>query len=144
MMEVKRMLRDIRISKIEIRELEEKRDQVETRAVKITRDLTGMPSAKNVRTDLSNKVVGLLELDEALKQQIEEVAKKEKTAVALISRMDSAKHRVLLTLYYISGNHPRTWEEVAREMGYSLPAVFKIHGEALLDLQRIIDDKQEK
>lgn len=138
MIKAKQMLREIRTGRIELKALEEKRELIEAKAIRITRDLSGMPMAHG-KTDLSSSVVGLMELDETIKQQIAEVTEKEKTAINLIARMDSAKHRSLLTLYYIAGDYPHTWEDVAKKMGYSLPAVFKIHGKALLDLQEIMD-----
>lgn len=137
--EAKRMLQDIRISRIEIQALEERRELIEARAVRITRNLTGMPSARNTRTDLSDNIAGLLELDEVLKKRIEILSRKESDVVRLITEIDSAKHRTLLTLYYIAGKHPMTWDDVADQMGYSRSAVCHEHGNALVELQKIID-----
>lgn len=140
MIDAKRILKEIRTGRIEIEALIQKREQVEARATKITRSLSGMPSgSKRGLNDLSTDVTNLISLDEILKKRIESESEKERNAIETISMINNVKYRTLLTLYYIAGRRPRTWEEVAEEMGYSLSAVWHDHGKALLEYQRILD-----
>ena len=143
MTEAKRQLKEIRMGRIEIRALEEKREEVETRATRLSQNHSGSGKGGRVGTgDLSGDIVNLLGLEKLLQRRIEREARKESDALAIISRIRNVKYRTILTLYYIAGNQPYTWNEVAEQMGYSVTSVCHDHGKALLEYQKILDEKQ--
>lgn len=137
----KQLLRDIRSSRIELKALEEKREILENKAVKITRNISGTQGTSGRKKDLSDSVVGLLELDETLKKRIDAVARQERTVLEMIKEMDTPMYRTLLILYYIAGDQPAGWDSVAEQMHYSRSAVCHFHGRALQELQRVIDKR---
>lgn len=55
-----------------------------------------------------------------------------------ISKVEDAKLSRLLYLYYVDG---RTWEEVAVELTYSWRHTLRRHGQALQEVEKIIDRK---
>lgn len=57
-------------------------------------------------------------------------------AVGYVNRLDKSEHRQVLTLYYLSKDRP-TWEQVAREMGYSDRRVYDIYNDAIAELEKI-------
>lgn len=140
MIQAKKMLREIRIIRIGIKALEEKREIIKARATKATRNLNGMPSAANT-SDFSSDVVELVELDDLIKDKIAEASRRECEAIEAISCMEHEKYKTLLTLYYIAGDEPCTWEQVAKEMRYSVSVLWHEHGRALLEFQKVLDSK---
>ena len=98
------------------------------------------PSSSKGKTDISKSIVDLYELDDAIEKTIAIITRREKVAIDLIGKLKSEKYRTLLILYYIAGDEPKTWEEVAREMNYSVYTLWHDHGNALQEYQNLMND----
>ena len=49
--------------------------------------------------------------------------------------------KLTLDLYYLSEKRT-TWQQVADEMGYSEREVLRFHGDALVEMEKIIENEQ--
>lgn len=136
----KQMLRNIRSERNLVGALKQKRETIEAEAMKITRDPSDAPSRRGTPPDIGAKVVELVELDKTLEAWIREVAQKENYAIRLINQIGDARYKEILILYYIAGTKPKTWNEVAEEMNYSYETVTHLHGRALQEFQRQMDE----
>ena len=60
-------------------------------------------------------------------------------AETYVSRLADTRHRKLIEMYYLS-EKKTTWEKVADDMGYSIREVYNIHGNALTELEKIMEE----
>lgn len=89
-------------------------------------------------------VQAIQELSETIKRKEQKLAEMQLEAVTLIYSLEKAEHRKLLILYYLDGDRPKKWEEVAEIMGYSESRVKHMHGWALAEIERGIKDSTKK
>lgn len=143
--QLKQLLRSVRSNRIELRELEEKREAILARAEKTTQTLTGMPSGSH---DAGDKIGGYVsemsELSALLDKRISELTRQECWIIQQINKLDSGLHRSVLLIYYITGPIGCTWDHVARQINYSVETVFRIHGRALQELLSVMEQDDSK
>ena len=89
--------------------------------------ITGMP--RGGASDWTETVDRLIELEQGVNARIREMCRLKRLAQEAIDRVDEARLREVLELYYIDGF---TWEQVARTMGLDIRWVYRLHGQALL------------
>lgn len=90
-------------------------------------NLTGMPRGGAVDwTETADRVI---ELERRVNARIREMVRQKQAAMDAIDRVEEARLREVLELYYIDGY---TWEQVAEQMDMSDRHVKRLHGIALL------------
>ena len=90
-------------------------------------NLTGMPRGGAVDwTETADRVI---ELEKRVNSRIREMVRQKQAAMDAIDRVDEARLREVLELYYLDGY---TWEQVAEQMDMSDRHVKRLHGIALL------------
>lgn len=90
-------------------------------------NLTGMPRGGAVDwTETADRVI---ELERRVNSRIREMVRQKQAAMDAIDRVEEARLREVLELYYLDGY---TWEQVAETMGLSDRHVKRLHGIALL------------
>ena len=92
--------------------------------------ITGMP--RGGREDWTATADKLIELERRVNARIRELVRVKHLAMDAIDRVDEARLREVLELYYIDGY---SWEQVAQRMGLDVRQVFRLHGRGL---QRIV------
>ena len=93
-------------------------------------NLSGMPRGGAVDwTATADKVI---ELEQAYNERLRDMCRMKREAQAAIDRVEDARYRELLELYYIDRY---TWEQVATTMGYDVRHITRLHGEALRDFE---------
>lgn len=88
--------------------------------------ITGMPRGGDA--DWTDTVHALIELEQRHNARIREMCRLKGDAMDLIDRVDDARLRAVLELYFLRG---LTWERVAEETHYSRCHVFRLRGQAL-------------
>jgi DNA-directed RNA polymerase specialized sigma subunit len=90
-------------------------------------NLTGMPRGSGVDwTETADRVI---ELERRLQAQISEMCRQKQAAIEAIDRVEEARLREVLELYYLDGY---TWEQVAERMTLDKRWVYRLHGKALM------------
>ena len=89
--------------------------------------VTGMP--RGGAQDWTVTADRLIELEKDVNARIREMCRLKRLAQAAIDRVDEARLREVLELYYIDGY---SWEDVAKRMDLDKRWVFRLHGRALL------------
>ena len=90
-------------------------------------NLTGMPRGGAVDwTETADRVI---ELERRVNARIREMVRQKQAAMDAIDRVEEARLREVLELYYLDGY---TWEQVAEQMDMSDRHVKRLHGIALL------------
>lgn len=80
-------------------------------------------------------------LDSQLRTSIDILNKKRARAEAMIIQLTDANEREVMRYYYLDTKNGRqySWSDVGDAMDMSLRTVFRIHGDALVNLTRSID-----
>lgn len=81
----------------------------------------------NINADIISDIINL---EFELNREIDKLTKITTSVNSMLDRVVNKQHRLVLTLRYI--NFMR-WEEIAREMKYSLRQIHNLHTEALKD-----------
>lgn len=89
--------------------------------------LTGMP--RGGAKDWTETADRLIELEKRVNARTRELVRWKLMAMDAIDRVDEARLREVLELYYIDGY---SWEQVARRMQLDVRWVYRLHGKALL------------
>lgn len=85
-----------------------------------------------------------VDLEKKIEKKMEMLVKKHMRAENYIDKIDDSRQRLVLELYYLSIDR-RTWTDVAKTMGYSESVIYDIHGDALVEMDKIMEnDKREK
>lgn len=132
---IKEYLRSVRKLYLEIEVKERRRDR-----------LRSIVSGSNIRMkqiDVQTSIAGdrfgdtmaeMADLDRAIEENIKTLRRMQDEAEAMFSRLSKPEYRAIMTDYYLNAY---TWDKVAEYNGYSTQAVYKIHGLALLELEKM-------
>lgn len=126
-MTAKEFLRQIRTVDRRIEETAERLQRIRAKleAGRMS-NLTGMPRGGGVDwTETADRVI---ELERRLQAQIAEMCRQKQAAIEAIDRVEEAKYREVLELYYLDGY---TWEQVTERMSLDKRWVYRLHGKAL-------------
>ena len=120
----------------------EMRDQAETaaalwaRATSVTQHISDMPGG-GPRQDMGDIVAAMADMERELKDRLTELARLQMGIMARICQIEDGRYRRLLVLRYVDG---LSWEDVANRMSYSRVQIFRLHGQALLEYDRLRQD----
>lgn len=78
----------------------------------------------------------VVDAEARLSQVIGHIGESLTVRLALIERLTDERQKTLLTLRYING---WDWERIGHEMHYERTQVFEIHGQALKDAQKLME-----
>ena len=115
-----------------------KLEQIETlhaQATKTTSVLSDMPRSGGEQDGLAKTIAKIVDLKKGLRDEIEEYIELKEEAIKLIDSMSDGRHRLVLTYRYING---KTWEEIAVEMHYTYQWVHRLHGQALIEFEKVL------
>lgn len=88
--------------------------------------ITGMPRGGG--EDWTATADRLIELEKRVNARIRELVRLKHAAMDAIDRVDDARQREVLELYYLDGYK---WDQVAERMELDARQVFRLHGKAL-------------
>ena len=88
--------------------------------------ITGMP--RGGAEDWTMTADRLIDLERRVNAKIREMVRIKQAAMDVIDRVDEARLREVLELYYLDGY---SWDQVAEQMGLDKRWVFRLHGRAL-------------
>lgn len=96
-------------------------------------DSDGAQSTKN-----PHKYDRLVELESLVDQKIDEQIQMKADILCTIMQLDDRRQRLVLMEYYIE---MKTFEQVAVDMNYSWRQIMNIHGHALKEVQRTLENE---
>lgn len=99
--------------------------------------VTGMP--RGGVQDWTATADRLIELERDVNARIREMCKLKRLAQEAIDRVEEARLKEVLELYYIDGY---SWEDVAKRMDLDKRWAFRLHGRALLEVR--VPEEAEK
>lgn len=131
--EVKTWLRSYRYLKSEVERLEEELAEWRSKAEKMTRELSGMPSGSGGGDKVPACVEKIWELERELSAKLAGMVEQRKEIERAIEALPD-KQKQLMRYRYIDG---MKWEKVAVEMNMEYRWVLRIHGRALQEICKL-------
>lgn len=90
-------------------------------------------STKN-QSPMEEIIVKLVDLENEVNEDIDQLIKLKAEIVETINEVDDPIYQLVLQIRYIDG---KTWEEVAKSIGYDRRTIFRIHGKALKEIEKL-------
>lgn len=140
-MTTKEYLQQAQLINEEINDNLEQVAELREMATNVTTMMRDMPSSasRNVHK-LEDTIAKIVDLEMEVDADIDRLVDLKKEILEVIDRLSSQEQRVLLMKRYLR-NEP--WENVAVEMGYAISNVYKLHGFALRELEKILPTAKE-
>lgn len=136
-MQAKDFLKDLRTQDYRLRSIEEAILVLESKATKVTSAWKDIQVTGGVNDGIAGIVVKLIETQQKYIREWDRLIDDRNAAERLIAKMENKNHATLLWLYYV---RMKNWEQVAEIMSFSISYVFTMHGVALAEFQRIVDE----
>lgn len=130
---VKIWLRSYRYLKNEVERLEEELAEWRSKAEKMTRELSGMPSGSGGGDKVPACVEKIWELERKLSAKLSDMVEQRQAIERAIEALPD-KQKQLMRYRYIDG---MKWEKVAVEMNMEYRWVLRIHGRALQEICKL-------
>lgn len=80
----------------------------------------------------------LAELESDINTKIDELVEVKREIFHLIQQLPTRSHRLVLMSYYLD---MKTWEQTAVNMNYSWRQTMRIHGQALIEVEKILQQQ---
>ena len=114
----------------------EQKEQLEALAKRVTVNFTQekVSGGRATKSPMEDATVKLIDLCHEINDDIDELITLKAEILEIISKVDDPVSQLLLQMRYIEG---KTWEEVAYDLDYNSRTVFKIHGRALKEIEKI-------
>ena len=116
----------------EISKLMETKALIEARLTSITQsyDSDGTQATKD-----PHKFDRLVEIDSLISERADELTRTKAEILTTINQLPDSRQRMVLISYYIDG---KTWEQTAVDLHYSYMHIMRIHGYALVEIEKML------
>lgn len=102
-------------------------------ATKCTSTLTGMPRNPNRGTStMADAVAKIVDLQAEINRDIDHLVDLKREMAAVIKAVENIEYQTLLEKRYLCY---QTWEQIAVDMGYSVRQLYRLHDEALENVE---------
>jgi DNA-directed RNA polymerase specialized sigma subunit len=114
----------------------EQLEMLKSLAMKVTSSFTKEKiSGGNIeKGKMERTMVKVIDLEHEINADIDRLVDLKKDIQDTINKMDDINQQLLLELRYLSG---KGWDEIAASMGYDPRTVYRIHGKALKEFERM-------
>lgn len=138
-MEAKQFLNQIRDL---YKEIEKKKEKIAALEDKLTSISGGFKVGEVVTGSKDGKshekmIIKKLELEDALREDFKRLLILQKSMMKVIDKLNNAEERDILILRYISG---KPWKSIARYTKINLRRCYRIHNQALINIEVILDE----
>jgi len=86
------------------------------------------------KSKMESTIVKVIDLENEINADIDRLIELKRDIQDTINKMDDINQQLLLELRYLSG---KGWDEIAATMGYDPRTVYRIHGKALKEFERM-------
>lgn len=99
-------------------------NRLQVKSMQLKTDVVQVSKQGNKQEDL---IIRILDLEKEITKDIDNLICEKKKAKTVIDKLDGP-YRLVMSMRYLEC---MKWEEIAYRIGYSIQAVYKIHGQAL-------------
>ncbi|MEQ2400136.1 DUF1492 domain-containing protein [Peptoniphilus hominis (ex Hitch et al. 2025)] len=101
-----------------------KSSRLQVKGMQLKSDVVQVSKQGNRQEDL---IIKIIDLEKEITKDIDSLICEKKKAKTVIDKLDGP-YRLVMSMRYLEC---MKWEEIAYRIGYSIQAVYKIHGQAL-------------
>lgn len=101
-----------------------KSNRLQVKGMRIKSDVVQVSKQGNRQEDL---IIKIIDLEKEITKDIDNLVDEKQRAKVVIDKLDGP-YRLVMSMRYLEC---MKWEEIAYRIGYSIQAVYKIHGQAL-------------
>lgn len=123
-----------------VRRYEEQIEELRAKIDSVTQRLSDMRVMGGEQKDRSDRILKLIELENELEERTVSLYIEKTALLMALAELGREEYIEVLTLRYIEG---RTWDEVSYTMDCSKRACYGYHGQALQELNEILDSQRE-
>ena len=138
-MTAKELLKEYRLIRSKIELYVSEIEKIEAQAAGGASDLDGQPRGTAKSDKVANAAVRTADLTARLRTLQEEQEVRRAEIIDILGQVTSLDNFTVLRMRYIDPKPLDEWYKIADNMDKSVRQVQRIHGEALLEVQRIID-----
>ena len=136
-MTAKEFLNSYKTETSKLRIYEEEIERLQTEAESVTQRIDGMPAAGKISDRVGNIASKMADLTIEAMIQRDKCTLARKEIINTIMRISRNEQIDVLYKRYING---MKWEEIAVDMNYNYRTVLKIHGRALVEIEKLLED----
>ena len=137
-MTAKDYLKDIRTQEFRLRSIEEAILVLEAKATKVTTTWRDMPGGGQ-SDGISGIIVKMVETQQKYIEQWDKLIDDRNEAMTMLTKLSKSGYYNVLWLYYI---RCKSWVHVSEEMHISESYAYTLHGQALSELQKIMEENK--
>jgi len=106
-------------------------------ATRVTTVYSDMPHSPNRNTSrMEETVVKIIDLESEIDRDIDALVDLKREIMRVVNSIESAEYRTILEMRYLQF---KKWEQIALQMSTDLRWVYRMHGRALNEVQKIIN-----
>lgn len=136
---IKEYLREVRKLYLEIDAKQRQRERLYQTVLGSNIKLRAVDVQTSIGGDrLGDTMAEVADLDRSIREDIATLCDMQGRASEMIKRLSKPEYRAVMTDYYLNAY---TWDKVADVNGYSVQAVYKLHGIALQELESEVEKK---
>lgn len=92
-------------------------------------------SSSCVQQSMELAIANMMDLSQEINADIDRLVSLRRNIAHVISQLEDWNHRLLLEMRYVQG---KSWEDIAVDLDYNNRTVFKVHGRALQQIEKIL------
>ncbi|AOR22713.1 DUF1492 domain-containing protein [Clostridium taeniosporum] len=114
----------------------EQLESLKSLAMKVNTDITQerVSGGPNSKSPMENVMVKVIDLEYEINKDIDNLVDLKKEIMETINKLSDLNYQLLLEMRYING---KCWDDIATSMGYDRSSIFRIHGKALKEIDRL-------
>ena len=121
--------------------LNEKIMVLRSKATKMTTSFQDVPSFGGFEDHKQQIIADMVDLEREYKKTQQQCRNKVQEISFFINQLDSFQERIVMQMRYL---YFENWQDIALRLNYSEPAVYKIHGKALMHLIDVNNAMKDK
>ena len=133
-MTAKEYLRQIRVLNAKIARRKKQLEELQALATSMGSPSTGDRVQSSPSGDkMSGIVARWVDLEQDIAVMIDDLVNLKNRIIGEIYQLDDERYIRILEMRYVDGDR---WEQIAKDMGYGMPHLFRLHGSALQEFTR--------
>ena len=106
-------------------------------ATRVTTVYSDMPHSPNRNTSrMEETIAKIIDLESEIDRDIDALVDLKREIMRVVNSIESAEYRTILEMRYLQF---KKWEQIALQMSTDLRRVYRMHGRALNEVQKIIN-----
>ena len=142
-MTAKEFLQSIRMERMEVDHMSDRLEELRTSLLPSAIRYDKIDVQVSLPDDpMAETFAKIEEIETQIRDHLTGMVDKYNRAVALILQLEKSEHRQVLQAYYLDPAHPK-WQQVADRLGYSEQHIFRLHNDAIEQLEKDFKDESK-